>query len=89
MNNITVYKVTTTTCGNCKMVQPHWEKVKKAMPEIEFVEVVADKSDEDMEFARNYGVIQLPTFIVLENGKETKRKWGFMSEKQLTDFLKS
>ena len=79
----TVYKVTTTTCGTCKMVQPHWEKAKKANPDVEFVEVIADKSDEDMQFAKEYSVSQLPTFIVLDNGKEVARHQGFATEAQL------
>ena len=79
----TVYKVTTTTCGTCKMVQPHWEKAKKANPDVEFVEVIADKSDEDMQFAKEYSVSQLPTFIVLANGKEVARHHGFATEAQL------
>ena len=79
----TIYKVTTTTCGTCKMVQPHWEKAKTSTPDVEFVEVIADKSDEDMQFAKEYSVSQLPTFIVLDNGKEVARHHGFATESQL------
>ena len=83
----TVYKVTTTTCGTCKMVQPHWEKAKASTPDVEFVEVIADKSDEDMKFAKEYSVSQLPTFIVLDEGKEIKRHQGFASEAQIKNLI--
>ena len=85
--NKTIYKVTTTTCGTCKMVQPHWDKAKKANPDVEFIEVIADKSEEDMQFAKEYRVSQLPTFIVLEGGKEIKRHQGFASEAQIRDLI--
>ena len=83
----TIYKVTTTTCGTCKMVQPHWEKSKASIPDVEFVEVVADKSDEDMQFAKEYSVSQLPTFIVLDGGKEVARHQGFATEAQLKKLI--
>lgn len=69
------------------MVQPHWDKAKKANPGVEFIEVVADKSEEDMQFAKEYGVSQLPTFLVLEDGKEIKRHQGFASEVQIKDLI--
>ena len=85
----TLYKVTTTTCGVCKMVLPHWDKVKSdpIFRNIKFVELVADTSPEAMEKARQFKVVQLPTFILEEDGKEVKRHTGFASEKQLRDLI--
>lgn len=89
MNLKTLYKVTTTTCGTCKMVIPHWDKVKvdPAFSNIKFEEVVADTSPEAMDKARQFKVVQLPTFILEEDGKEVKRHTGFASEKQLRDLI--
>ena len=85
----TLYKVTTTTCGTCKMVLPHWDKVKAdpAFSDIKFVELVADTSPEAMDKARQFKVMQLPTFILEEDGKEVKRHTGFASEKQIRDLI--
>lgn len=84
-----LYKVTTTTCGTCKMVTPHWNKVKAdpAFSDIKFEEVVADTSPEAMEKAQQFKVVQLPTFILEEDGKEVTRHTGFASEKQLRDLI--
>ena len=85
----TLYKVTTTTCGTCKMVLPHWDKVKSdpAFNDIKFEDIVADTSPEAMEKARQFKVVHLPTFILEEDGKEVKRHTGFASEKQLRDLI--
>ncbi len=85
----TLYKVTTTTCGTCKMVLPHWNKVKSdpIFSDIKFEELVADTSPEAMEKVRQFKVVQLPTFILEEDGKEVKRHTGFASEKQLRDLI--
>ena len=85
----TLYKITTTTCGTCKMVQPHWDKVKAdpAFRDIKFEEVVADTSPEAMEKALQFKVVHLPTFILEKDGKEVKHHIGFASEKQLRDLI--
>jgi thioredoxin-like negative regulator of GroEL len=71
------------------MVMPHWDKVKAdpTFSDIKFEEVVADTSPEAMDKARQFKVVQLPTFILEEDGKEVKRHTGFASEKQLRDLL--
>lgn len=68
-------------CGPCKMVSPILEKVESNLKVI--------KVDVDIfeELAREYGVMSIPTLVLLENGKEIKRHIGFIDKDKLEKFL--
>ena len=53
--------------------------------DINFVKVDVDKYS---EIARKYGVMTIPTVILFKDGVEVKRNIGFMSEEELSKFLK-
>ena len=53
-----------TWCGPCKMLSPILEKVESNL------KVVKVDVDEFEDLAREYGVMSIPTLVVLENGKE-------------------
>ena len=69
-------------CGPCKMLAPILEKVESSIKTI--------KVDVDVfeELAREYGVMSIPTLVLLENGKETNRHIGFIDKERLENFLK-
>ena len=73
-----------TWCGPCKMFGPVFEEVATNM-DINFVKIDVDKNS---DIAREYGVMTIPTVILFKDGKEVKRKVGFMSNDELTEFLK-
>jgi thioredoxin-like negative regulator of GroEL len=61
-------------CGPCKRLKPI---VEKEAPEqgydVEFLDI---EDDDDTVIAESYNVRSVPTIIVIENGKETKRAVG-------------
>ena len=69
-------------CGPCKMLAPVLEKAESD------VKVIKVDTDEYEDLAREYGVMSIPTLVLLENGKEVKRNIGFIDKNKLEDFLK-
>ena len=70
-----------TWCGPCKMLGPVLEKAESD------VKVVKVDSDEFEELAREYGVMSIPTLVLLEKGKEVKRNIGFIDKNNLEKWL--
>ena len=71
-----------TWCGPCKMLSPILEKVESNL------KVVKVDVDEFEDLAREYGVMSIPTLVVLENGKEVNRHICFIDKNDLESFLK-
>lgn len=73
-------------CGPCKVMEPVIEELEK-----EFtgkMEIGKINVDEKPEEASKYGVMSIPTYIVLKDGKEVGRKIGVTSKADLLELLK-
>lgn len=68
-------------CAPCKMTAPIIEELEKELEGK--VEVLKINVDEDQAEAAKYGVMSIPTFIVLKDEKEVGRKVGFTSKEEL------
>lgn len=74
-------------CGPCKMTTPIVEELEKTYQgKVEFVKI---NVDEDQALSGQYGVMSIPTFIVLKDEKETGRKVGFSSKEELEKMITS
>ena len=71
-----------TWCGPCKMLAPVLEKTESN------IKVIKVDTDEFEDLSREYGVMSIPTLVLLENGKEIKRNIGFIDKANLENFLK-
>lgn len=74
-------------CGPCRVMAPVLEEIKKELAgkvEIEEINV-----DENQAKASEYGVMSIPTYIVLKDGKEVGRKIGVTSKADLLALLQS
>ena len=69
-------------CGPCKMLAPVLEKVESD------IKVIKVDTDEFEDLAREYGVMSIPTLVLLDKGKEIKRNIGFIDKNSLENFLK-
>lgn len=65
-------------CGPCKMLAPILEQV-------DFIDVLKVNVDEFPELSAKFGVMSIPTLVLMENSKEIKREIGF---KNLADIKK-
>ncbi len=71
-------------CGPCKMLSPILDKVSKEMS----LDTYKVNVDEVEDVARQYGIMSIPTVMIFEKGKMTKKNVGFMDEAELREFVK-
>ena len=86
----TVLKFSAAWCGPCRLMKPIFDKVSKKFADIEnleFNEISLDGDDAD-EISDKYGIRNLPTFIIQNNGNEYARHTAALSEKDLEDWIK-
>ncbi len=72
-------------CSPCKMMAPVVEEISESMSDT--VKVCKVNIDENEELAEEYGIMSIPTFIVIKNGKETGRTVGVQSKEELLKIL--
>lgn len=68
-------------CGPCRAQAPYLEQLPAA------VDVFKVNVDEQPDLAHKYGIVSIPTLLVFENGKQTKRVSGLQNLDQLTKLL--
>lgn len=60
-------------CGPCKAIAPKFTAIAKKNPKIVFVKIDVDASQ---DIAERLEIDCMPTFILMQNGKEVKRESG-------------
>ena len=74
-----------TWCGPCQMMGPVVEELAQENPDVKVCKV---NVDEEMELAREYRVMSIPTFLVFKNGEVTGRTLGVQQKEELLEMLK-
>ena len=72
-------------CGPCQMVLPIIEELSEEVKDAKICKV---NVDEQMELAKEYRVMSIPTLIVFKDGKKVKSAVGAKSKEELLDMLK-
>lgn len=72
-----------TWCGPCRMLGPVLEQISSKIN----YDIVKMDIDQNEEYARQNGVMVVPTLILFENGKEVSRKTGLLSLSELEEWL--
>lgn len=68
-------------CGPCRAMAPIIDELEKELAgKVEFMKINVDENQEE---ATKYGVMSIPTYIVLKDDKEVGRKIGFTSKEEL------
>ena len=73
-----------TWCGPCKVWSPIVEEIAKENDDIKVVKIDVD---EEEELANKYGVISIPTLIVIENGEVINKSVGVISKEEIESML--
>ena len=60
-------------CGPCRMVVPMVEEIAKERPDIKVAKI---NVDENPELATRFGIMSIPTLVVMENGKIVNQAMG-------------
>lgn len=72
-------------CGPCKMLSPIVAEFAK---ENDTIKVVKINIDENEELAVNYGVMSIPTLVVVENGETKNTSVGLISKSEIEELVK-
>lgn len=67
-------------CGPCRMVIPVVEKIAEEYPEYKVVKV---NVDEEQELAAQFGVMSIPTLMVVKNGEVVNKAVGAKNKQQI------
>lgn len=71
-------------CGPCRMVIPVVEKIAEESPEYKVVKV---NVDEEQELAAQFGVMSIPTLMVVKNGEVVNKSVGAKNKQQILAML--
>ena len=71
-------------CAPCRMVVPLLEQIAEERPDIKVGKI---NVDEEPELARQFGIVSIPTLVVMENGRITEQARGARSKKAILDML--
>lgn len=72
-------------CGPCQMMASILHELEAEMPDVQIGKV---NVDEQMDLARQFRVVSIPTLIIFKNGQEVQRMVGVTSKEELKDALK-
>ena len=73
-------------CGPCKMMSPIIDEIANEMGET--VKVGKVNVDEEQSLAIQFGVMSIPTIVIIRNGKVTKTFVGVQNKENIIKELK-
>lgn len=73
-------------CGPCRMVLPIIDEIAEERADLLVAKINVDESP---ELAREFGVLSIPTLVVMENGKVINRSSGAKSKEKILEMLRA
>ena len=71
-------------CGPCRMVVPIVEEIADERPDIKVGKINVDK---EAELASQFGIMSIPTLVVIENGKIVNQTMGARPKEAILSML--
>ena len=71
-------------CGPCRMVVPIVEEIAKERPDIKVGKI---NVDEEAELASQFGIMSIPTLVVIEKGKIVNQAMGARPKEAILGML--
>ncbi|MBQ3170147.1 MAG: thioredoxin [Clostridia bacterium] len=71
-------------CGPCRMVGPILEQISEERSDVKVVKV---NIDEELELAREYSIMSIPTIMVVKDGKVVSQSLGAKPKNQILQML--
>lgn len=75
-----------TWCGPCRLVSPIIDEIAAENPDYLVGKI---NVDEEPELAQAFGVISIPTLVVMKNGQVEKKSTGARPKAQILSMLRS
>ena len=73
-----------TWCGPCRMVAPIVEEIAAENPDITVGKIDVDS---EMELAVQFGIVSIPTLVVMEKGQMVNKTVGYAPKAELLKLL--
>lgn len=73
-------------CGPCKMMSPVIEEIAEEVGDR--VKVGKVNVDQNQDLAMEYGIMSIPTIVIIKNGKVEKSFVGVRDKSEIKDALK-
>lgn len=73
-------------CGPCRMVSPLVDEIAEENPQYLVGKI---NIDSEPELAQEFGVLSIPTLVVIKDGKVVNRSTGARPKKQILAMLES
>ena len=73
-----------TWCGPCRMVAPIVEEIAAENPGITLGKI---NVDEEMELAMQFGIVSIPTLVVMKDGQMVNKAVGYAPKKEILKLL--
>ena len=71
-------------CGPCRMVSPIVDEIAEERPDIKVVKI---NVDDEPSLASRFGVMSIPTLVVIEGGREVNRLMGARPKETILEAL--
>ena len=71
-------------CGPCRMVVPIVEEIADERPDIKVGKI---NVDEEVELASQFGIMSIPTLVVIEKGKIVNQAMGARTKEAILGML--
>ncbi|MBP5533804.1 MAG: thioredoxin [Lachnospiraceae bacterium] len=71
-------------CGPCKMVSPMVDQIAEEHPEYIVGKI---NVDDEEELAESFGVMSIPTLVVLKNGEQAEKSVGVIPKEKILALL--
>ncbi|MDD2592400.1 MAG: thioredoxin [Erysipelotrichaceae bacterium] len=71
-------------CGPCKMLSPVIEQISNERDDVKVVKIDVDK---EIELARQFGIMSIPTVMVIKDGKVKNTSLGYKSKEAILSLL--
>ena len=73
-----------TWCGPCRMVAPVVDEIAQERPDYVVGKI---NVDEEMELALEFGIVSIPTLIVMRNGEVARKVVGYRPKPEILALL--
>ena len=75
-----------TWCGPCRMMSDILHDVEESNPQLNIIKVDVD---ENPNLARKFGIMSIPTIVVMKDGEMVGKRVGLMQADEFVEFVKS
>ncbi len=71
-------------CGPCRMLAPILDQIAEERSDVVIGKI---NVDEEMELAMQFGIVSIPTLIVMQNGMEVEKAVGYRPKESILELL--